>query len=171
MDSILPPDDEGPYSSSTAFILWLGCALGFCGIHRIYLGKYGTGVLYLMTFGCFGIGQLIDLFKIKDMVLLENTKAQRLLKEHSAKLLPPAQQTQSSLERVRMQLLHAASEHGGRLTVSQGVMATGKPFAEVEQVLNDMLQSGYVDIGNHPESGLVVYIFGELTKSEGHPDR
>lgn len=34
--------------------------LGFLGAHKFYEGKIGTGILYILTFGVFGIGVLID---------------------------------------------------------------------------------------------------------------
>ena len=34
--------------------------LGVFGIHRFYLGKWGTGILYLVTVGLFGIGLIYD---------------------------------------------------------------------------------------------------------------
>lgn len=38
--------------------------LGFFGAHQFYVGKIGKGLLYLFTGGLFGIGCLIDFFKI-----------------------------------------------------------------------------------------------------------
>ena len=38
--------------------------LGNFGVHRFYLGKIGTGILYLFTFGLFGFGSFVDLILI-----------------------------------------------------------------------------------------------------------
>lgn len=38
--------------------------LGWLGVHKFYEGKGGLGVLYVLTFGIFGIGWIIDIFVI-----------------------------------------------------------------------------------------------------------
>ena len=37
---------------------------GFLGFHRFYVGKAGTGLLYMLTCGLFGIGWITDLISI-----------------------------------------------------------------------------------------------------------
>ncbi|MBR4703280.1 MAG: NINE protein [Oscillospiraceae bacterium] len=51
-----------PKSRLAALLLVL--FLGILGIHRFYVGKVGTGILYFFTAGFFGIGWLIDLILI-----------------------------------------------------------------------------------------------------------
>ena len=34
--------------------------LGFIGVHRFMRGQVGLGILYILTFGLFGFGTLID---------------------------------------------------------------------------------------------------------------
>lgn len=38
--------------------------LGFLGVHRFYVGKVGTGILMILTFGGFGIWTLVDFIMI-----------------------------------------------------------------------------------------------------------
>ncbi len=59
-------------------------------------------------------------------------------------------------------LLEVAERRGGELTVTQGVMASGMDFDEVEECLRGMVDKGYVDVDNAPGSGVVVYRFSEL---------
>lgn len=51
-----------------AYILWLPCLFGVCGIHRLYTGRYLSGAIWVLTGGLCGIGQLVDLLFIPRMV-------------------------------------------------------------------------------------------------------
>jgi hypothetical protein len=59
-------------------------------------------------------------------------------------------------------LLRAALAQGGYVTVTQGVMATGASFADVERTLNAMVASGYVYTRNNPDTGVLEYVFKEM---------
>lgn len=154
--------------TSSSYILWLGCFLQVYGLHRFYNGKIATGLLWLFTFGLFGVGQLIDLFLIPDMVDDYNAKLRAKL-GISAVGIPlsnPVVSTQTiqvnPKEQLMVRLLKAAAAHGGKLSVTQGVMDTGAGFAQVEATLKEMVRSGYVEVDNHPASGVVIYKFLEL---------
>lgn len=165
------------YKTSVGYALWCLFFVGLGGVHRIYLGKYGTGILWLMTAGLFGIGQFVDLFRMKQLVRDSNVRDGYLPHPRYAHMLPteaappdgngqrpPAEREPSDRDRdvVMRKLLMAAEENGGAISVTQGVAATGLSFSEVEEVLTDMVASGYVDVDNHPETGVVVYRFTEL---------
>jgi TM2 domain-containing membrane protein YozV len=49
-------------------MLWFGCVVGLCGIHRFYAGKWLTGLLWLCTGGLCGVGQLVDLFLMNGII-------------------------------------------------------------------------------------------------------
>jgi TM2 domain-containing membrane protein YozV len=57
---------EGPKDYNVSWLLL--AFLGIFGVHRFYLGKWLTGLLYLCTGGLFGIGYLYDLWTLNGQV-------------------------------------------------------------------------------------------------------
>jgi len=45
---------------------------GFFGIHRMYMGKWITGLIYLCTVGLLGMGYLYDLWTLNEQVSAQN---------------------------------------------------------------------------------------------------
>lgn len=162
-----PADTDGMYKDSIGYGLWCLFLFGLGGVHRIYLGKYGTGILWLLTWGLFGIGQFVDLFRMKGLVRDANIREGYLPHPRLARRLGPKQQHQPPAlpqqQNIQQVMLRAAQANGGALTVTQGVVATGLTFEQVEEVLREMVAKGYVDVDNAPNSGVVVYRFPELT--------
>jgi TM2 domain-containing membrane protein YozV len=55
---------KGGSSKSILVTLLLCILLGWLGVHRFYVGKIGSGILYMFTLGIFGIGILFDAIRI-----------------------------------------------------------------------------------------------------------
>src|SRR5690554_6579327 len=57
---------QGPYDYNVSWLLLT--FLGVFGVHRFYLGKWFTGLLWLCTAGFFMLGYLYDLFTLNQQV-------------------------------------------------------------------------------------------------------
>ena len=137
------------------------------GLQRLYNGKVGTGLLYLCTWGFFGVGQFVDLFMIPSMVEEHNLKlrARHGLSRNGVPLSKPtitATATHPAYDKLMVKILQAARDKGGKICVTEAVLDTGASFVEVEAVLKQMVKSGYARVDNHPRTGVVIYRFLEL---------
>jgi TM2 domain-containing membrane protein YozV len=61
----------GIYDYNVAWILLT--FLGVLGIHRFYMGKWFTGILYLLTGGLFVIGYIYDYWTLNEQLDLLNS--------------------------------------------------------------------------------------------------
>jgi len=60
----------GPIDYSVAWLLLT--FLGIFGIHRMYMGKWFTGILYLLTGGLLGFGYLYDFWTLNEQITILN---------------------------------------------------------------------------------------------------
>jgi len=76
-------------SVPVAYLLWLLGGFGVLGLHRFYLGRWVSGLIWLFTAGLLGIGAIIDLVLIPSYVQVENL-ARHLLDETRSHRVNPA---------------------------------------------------------------------------------
>ena len=135
-----------------AYLLWCLGLVGICGLQRFYNRKPLSGLLYLFSFGFFGIGQIIDLFLIPAMV--ERANYPVLLEEARRQALPAPQP-------LGHQLLLLARQVGVTgFTINDAVLAVQPSgLASPEQVraeIQTLMHAELLDVTND-ERGRVVY--------------
>jgi len=164
-----------------AYLLALAAFFGPAGLHRFYLGKPMTGILYLLTWGLFGFGTLYDLVRMPALVREQNAlllppsrrplflravspeedrAAEAMLREYRlAGLLPPARpEVERSPERM---ILRLAKEHGGNVTVALTVLETNLSTRRAKKELERLRKAGFCDL-DVAEDGAELYRFKGL---------
>jgi TM2 domain-containing membrane protein YozV len=67
----------GPVDYSAAWILLT--FLGVLGVHRFYMGKWFTGLVYLCTLGLLGLGLIYDFWTLNNQVSERNLDKRRVV--------------------------------------------------------------------------------------------
>lgn len=139
--------------------LWI---FGFGGLHRFYLGKPITGLLWFLTWGLFGLGTFVDLFLLPGMVADENRRlgfgARGLLPAPTGSMALPAPVPAPSPEQA---ILRAAKESGGYLTVAAAALDTDLSLRKAERLLERMVKEGHAE-RDVSEEGARLYVFPGL---------
>jgi hypothetical protein len=138
---------------AVAYGLWALGLVGVCGIQRFYNRKPLSGTLWLLTLGLCGIGQLLDLVLVPDMVRQAN---QSLLLEEA--LAGSETSAYPPIERQLLQLARRAGKAG--FTLNDALLELHLPpqanSSVVSAEIEKLLISDLLDVGND-ERGRVVY--------------
>ena len=145
---------------------------GLAGWHRFYLGRpaivWLVGLLF-QTALAIGTGNPLFFWGVAAMLAADVVEIPgwvRQCNKTTVAARADAKAKKAEATDTRTLLLQEAHRGDGKLTVTQGVLATGLDWDTVEGCLRDMVQAGYVDVDNEPHSGVIVYVFPEL---DGRP--
>lgn len=169
------------YSTGIAYFLWLISGVGALGFHRFYLGKFGTGLLFMVTGGLGGIGSFYDLLTLPMQVREANLRLayrEAINGRYVESQRQPHQFTNNfktsmrdeikkdSLERV---ILKTAKDNQGIVTPSEVAIESGMSIDQSKNALEKLVSKGYADI-RVSRNGSMVYFFKEFSKGIDHPN-
>jgi len=178
-------------SLKTSYLLMVPVFFGIAGLHRFYLNKIGTGILWLCTFGLFGIGTIYDAatmarqLRDKDeeetgdyhniadyWAQISNPESDRFLRENRImrRLGYPSdgiggQPTPAAAETLEHRALRLAKQNDGFVTPSQLALDANIAADNAKAILDDLSIRGYADVRIR-RNGLVAYVFPDFLTPE-----
>jgi TM2 domain-containing membrane protein YozV len=156
------------YDTGIAYLLWFLGGFGTLGLHRFYLNKVGTGILWICSGGVFGVGAFVDLLTLSSQVREAN-----LRKSYQAALAGGAMRPQylpnpvprDNIERV---ILKTAKKNGGYATPSEVALEGNFNLDEARTALEKLAAKGFAEMRIRT-NGVIVYVFSEFLR-EGQND-
>jgi len=152
-------------SLSLSYVL---CALGLfgvAGLHRFYLGKPVTGLLWLLTGGLAGLGTIYDLITLEHQVDRANGATMLTPPPYPDRPLqlagharPNVWDTHVDLEQ---RVLICARNHHGRVTAPLVAAECSVSIARAEEALAAIVSHGHAE-ADVTDDGVVVYDFPGL---------
>jgi TM2 domain-containing membrane protein YozV len=155
------------YNLAVAYVLWAISGFGALGIHRFYLGKSGTGLLWLFTGGLAGAGGLYDLLTLPRQVQEANIRYSTELAIRTGSLgmdIPlRAAGPASRPESAEKTILRVARKNGGMVTPGEVAIEGDISMEDARKELDRLAREGMAEIRVR-SSGVVVYFFAEFAK-------
>lgn len=169
------------YSTSLAYILWFISGFGALGLHRFYLGKFGSGILYLLTGGLFGIGGFYDLISLPGQVREANLRLgyRNALEfglgrgsggtDHVRRELRNEFRRDIKKETPEKVILRVAKKNNGIATPSLVALEGDISLDEAKALLEKLMNKGYAEM-RVTKNGSIVYLFPDLTEDPQNPN-
>jgi len=155
------------YSLPIAYLLWFFSGFGMMGFHRFYLGKTGTGLLYMFTGGLMFVGGLYDLVNMRKLVDEANLQVRYKEVLYLNTMPPKIKKKKESVEYV---ILKTAKKNKGIVTPGEVALSGNFSIDASQKYLDKLATKGFAEM-RIKKSGVIVYCFLEfMDKSEEFED-
>lgn len=155
------------YNLSIAYFLWFISGFGALGFHRFYLGKIGTGILWLLSGGLGGVGCIYDLVTLPRQVREANigyaareALGYDLYGQETG--FVPRVRREDSPERV---ILRLAKANNGMVTAGEVAIEANISIDEAQRQLDSLAKKNIAQVRVR-SSGVLVYFFPEFSKED-----
>jgi hypothetical protein len=154
-------------------MFWLPSLIGVAGLHRFYLGKPLSGILFLFTGGIFGLGTLYDALTMPQQVrsarlsqrlghILDDERIEDDYRPRSA----GGEARKGKPRPVDQEILHLAAERHGVVSPSRVAIRAEVGPEKARDQLDRLVKQGFAEV-QVTRQGLMVYVFPEFLDEEG----
>ena len=145
------------YQVWIAYLLWLVGGFGVLGLHRFYMRKIPSGVLWILTGGLGFMGALYDFFTMTKQIAAANYRDGYLV-EAGNPIEVTVKREKEPLERV---ILRMAEKGQGRVSPVHVAAASDWTVDQAQKALDQMVRRGLCEL-RVSKSGVVLYHFAEF---------
>ena len=144
------------------------------GLHRFYLGKIPTGLLWMFTGGLAAVGAVYDFFTLPGQVREANIRQAILdnssqFDRYGRPKWRNVNDGETKIVRVKESVEHAilklAKSNRGVLTASETALAANITVEEAKRDLDAMVSKGFAELRVR-RSGALVYIIPDFMESD-----
>jgi hypothetical protein len=146
------------YQVWIAYLLWFFGGFGVLGLHRFYMRKIPTGVLWVLTGGVGFLGAIYDLLTMTRQVADANVRDGYQLSRDRESVEVTVKREKEPLERV---ILRLAQQNGGRVSPVHVAAASDWTVDQAQKHLDQMVRGGVCEL-RVLKSGTVTYHFAEF---------
>lgn len=161
---------------STAYLFWLPSLFGVAGLHRFYLGKPISGIVFLLTGGLFGIGTIYDAITMGRQVReaeIEDRLARPLGydddDDYVIRVSRGGSGRRPEPEDLEHLILRTAKESNGVVSPTQIALEARCSAEEAREQLESMVRNGFAEI-KVKRSGHIVYVIPDFLTPEAQED-
>ena len=158
-------EDKPLKSLGMAYLFWFASWFGIAGLQRFYLGKVGSGILYLLTWGLFGFGTIYDLFSLPSQVreaqLYDRLNAALDFEDGRRIGVRGDRERVEPRESVEHLILRVAKKNGGVATPAEVALEGNIDTDKAKEYLEKLLSKGIAEIRVR-KSGQLVYVLPDF---------